>query len=56
MQDKGKWYYFDNEGYMKKGWILWNAKWYYLGENGDMLLDTITPDGYRLDKDGVYIA
>ena len=56
MQDKGKWYYFDNEGYMKKGWILWNAMWYYLGENGDMLLDTITPDGYRLDKDGVYIA
>ena len=56
MQDKGKWYYFDNEGYMKKGWILWNAKWYYLGENGDMLLDTITPDGYRIDKDGVYIA
>ena len=56
IQDKGKWYYFDNEGYMKKGWILWNAKWYYLGENGDMLLDTITPDGYRLDKDGVYIA
>lgn len=56
MQDKGKWYYFDNEGYMKKGWILWNVKWYYLGENGDMLLDTITPDGYRLDKDGAYIA
>ena len=56
MQDKGKWCYFDNEGYMKLGWILWNAKWYYLGENGDMLLDTITPDGYRIDKDGVYIA
>ena len=56
MQDKGKWYYFDNEGYMKKGWILWNSKWYYLGENGDMLVNTITSDGYTLDKDGVYIA
>ncbi len=56
IQDKGKWYCFDSEGYMKKGWVLWNEKWYYLGENGDMLFNTITPDGYKLDKNGVYVA
>ena len=56
LEDKGKWYFFDQEGYMKKGWVFWKEKWYYLGENGDMLVDTTTPDGYKVDKEGVYIA
>ena len=56
LEDKGKWYFFDQEGYMKKGWVFWKGKWYYLGENGDMLVDTTTPDGYKVDKEGVYIA
>lgn len=56
LEDKGKWYFFDQEGYMKKGWIFWKEKWHYLGENGDMLVDTTTPDGYKVDKEGVYIA
>ena len=56
LEDKGKWYFFDQEGYMKKGWIFWKEKWHYLGENGDMLVDTTTPDGYKVDKEGVYVA
>lgn len=56
LEDKGKWYFFDQEGYMKKGWVFWKEKWYYLGENGDMLVDTMTPDGYKVNKDGMYIA
>ena len=56
LEDKGNWYFFDQEGYMKKGWVFWKEKWYYLGENGDMLVDTTTPDGYKVDKEGVYIA
>ena len=56
LENKGKWYFFDQEGYMKKGWVLWKEKWYYLSGNGDMLVDTMTPDGYKVDKDGVYVA
>jgi putative cell wall binding repeat 2 len=56
LENKGKWYFFDQEGYMKKGWVLWKEKWYYLSRNGDMLVDTMTPDGYKVDKDGGYVA
>ncbi len=56
LENKGKWYFFDQEGYMKKGWVLWKEKWYYLSGNGDMLVDTMTPDGYKVDKDGGYVA
>lgn len=47
------WYYFDNNGYMKTGWIQdTNGKWYYLSSQGNMLSNTITPDGYTLNTDG----
>lgn len=29
--------------------------WYYLGADGYMLTDTITPDGYRVNADGVWV-
>lgn len=53
--NNGKWYYFDEKGYMKTGWVLYKELWYYLGADGDMLVDMITPDGYRVDKEGVWI-
>lgn len=53
----GKWYYLDLvNGDMKTGWIKWNGKWYYLSSSGEMLTDTVTPDGYTVDKDGVWIS
>lgn len=48
----GKWYYFDNVGYMV------HDKWigdYYLGSDGAMLTSTVTPDGYRVDASGKWI-
>lgn len=54
---KDKWYYLDKEiGYMKTRWILDNdGKWYYLDDvNGNMLVNKRTPDGYYVNKAGVY--
>lgn len=45
----GKWYYFDESGYMLSNRWVGN---YYLGDSGAMLIDTITPDRYRVDKNG----
>lgn len=45
----GEWYYFDAEGYiLKDQWI----DRYYVGSNGKMLKDTITPDGHYVDENG----
>lgn len=49
---EGKWYFFNEE----KGHMLTNS-WvgsYYVGENGQRLINTTTPDGYYIDKDGKY--
>ena len=32
----GAWYYFDNDGYMKTGWLLDGKTWYYLKNDGAM--------------------
>ena len=52
----GNWYYMREEGQMRKSkWILYNNLWYYVGQDGKMLTDTTTPDGYKVNKDGVWI-
>lgn len=53
--EKGYWYYMGDSGAMKTGWIQAEGKWYYLDESGHMLADTVTPDGGRVDKNGVRI-
>ena len=48
----GKWYYFNSSGYMAE------SQWvgdYYLGSDGAMLVNTTTPDGYRVDSSGKWI-
>lgn len=52
----GKWYFFDENGYMKTGWIDWEGKSYYCSENGDMLTNCMTPDNYLVGEDGAWIA
>ncbi len=52
LENGGKWYFFNGGGYMQTGWELISNKWYYFMPDGDMAFDTITPDGYRLGKDG----
>lgn len=52
---QGKRYFFDGQGYMQTGWILWEGRWYYCTEKGYMLNDCITQDGYWLGLDGAMI-
>lgn len=50
------WYCFDNVGYMRTGWIPYNNAWYYCDvRTGAMLVNTVTPDGYRVDANGAWI-
>lgn len=49
---KEKWYYFDDEGYMKEN--SWVGK-YYVGKDGAMLVSTTTPDGKMVDEKGKLI-
>ena len=55
-----KWYFFENaknmnEGKMVFGWKLIENEWYYFDTDGVMLVDTLTPDGYKVGADGKYI-
>lgn len=53
----GKWYFLDLvNGDMKTGWLQTaDGKWYYLNADGSCAMDTITPDGYRVDKNGAWV-
>lgn len=48
----GEWYFFDCNGWMKIGWIVWKGKDYYLYGNGVMAHNT-TLYGYKFDSNGV---
>lgn len=51
LQDKGDWYYFYSSGEMAtNGWI--NGK-YYVGVDGKMYRNAITPDGKQVGEDGI---
>lgn len=50
--DAGKFYYFNTEGYMLSNTWIGN---YYVGADGAMLINTITPDGYWVGSDGLWI-
>lgn len=52
-----KWYFMNPSGDMKTGWIESNGLWYYLSDaSGEMLVNTITPDGKQVNGDGVCIS
>jgi len=48
------WYYYKN-GNIVTGWIRDNTKWYYISDDGSMLSNTITPDGYTVDSSGAWV-
>lgn len=52
----GLWYFFDEEGYMKTGWIDWSGKSYYCLDSGEMLKDADTPDGAYVGEDGAKVV
>ncbi len=51
----GWWYQEDNGGYSINCWKEIGNKWYYFNQNGYMLSNTVTPDGYHVGIDGAWI-
>lgn len=51
----GLYYFFNESGYMRTGWIPWNQRWYYCGPDGALWANCRTPDGYYVGGDGVWI-
>ncbi|MCD7965586.1 MAG: hypothetical protein LUG90_07460 [Clostridiaceae bacterium] len=47
------WYYMSESGGMVIGWKQIDGKWYYFESAGKMLTDTLTPDNYYVDSNGV---
>ncbi len=50
------WFYLEDSGAMKVGWLYDAARnvWYYLKSNGIMAVNEMTPDGYRVNADGIW--
>lgn len=56
IQDNNGWkYQEDDKSYPVSTWKQISGNWYYFNEGGYMLSDTITPDGYTIDKSGEWI-
>lgn len=55
ISDHTYWYYLNDNGSMKTGWLEKDGKWYYLEPDGKMAANTVTPDGYQLDRNGVWV-
>ena len=58
-EDYGGWFYMDLEHGMQTGWVLLDGVWYYFnpssdGKRGIMYAGQRTPDGYYVDKNGVW--
>lgn len=52
----GDWYYFRSNGAMAKNyWVETEGKHFYIGADGVMLKNATTPDGYRVDENGIWV-
>lgn len=53
----GQWFYLKpSNGDMARGWREIDGKWYFFDkDNGNMLVNTTTPDGYKVDASGVWV-
>ncbi|WP_078038160.1 zinc-ribbon domain-containing protein [Oribacterium sp. C9] len=49
-----EWMYEKDKKLVKNSWILHKNVYYYVDENGFMLTDGYTPDGYYVGKDGAW--
>ena len=51
-----KWYFFDKDGARYSGWKEWApGKWYYLGPDGKMMVNTVIDGQYVLDASGLWV-
>ena len=56
LNDKGTWYYLKSSGAMQSnGWFQVGDKWYYVNESGALLVNTTTPDGYKVNHSGEWV-
>lgn len=50
------WYYLNGSGAMNKGgWSKVGKSWYYFTNSGALLVNTTTPDGYRVNANGEWV-
>lgn len=54
-QINGSWYYLKSDGSMQTGWLKDRENWYYLTASGYMIVNQVTPDGYYVNQNGVWI-
>ena len=47
-------YYLNASGAMETGWKQLNGNWYYFQSDGSLLKNGTTPDGYKVNKDGIW--
>lgn len=55
-QEGTAWKYKNDNGSLATGWNWIDGKSYFFDANGKMLVDTVTPDGYMVNKDGAWIV
>lgn len=57
IDDGGQRYHFSSKGVMQTGWQQISGKWYYFDKkNGNLYVNTTTPDGYPVNESGEYVA
>lgn len=52
----GSTYHFDSAGYITTGWLASGSNYYYFDENGKLLANGKTPDGFETDENGRLIG
>lgn len=50
----GDHYYFDESGAMQTGWKRLDGNWYYFQADGSLLKNATTPDGYKVNEEGIW--
>ncbi len=54
-EQNGKWYYYENGIMVSNSWRTIGGKAYYFGSDGALYVNATTPDGSRVDGNGVKI-
>ena len=53
--ENNNWYLINKNNQKLTGWQKVNGIWYYLNEEGILLINTTTPDGFKVNSDGAWI-